>query len=145
MRLQVEIQLPQRPSFRNLTRMAKTHERLLKAYRYILPRFTDDFDLARASSCAGLERVYFSRAFKKWMGIGFPEWLNELRISYARDLLLSTRLSISEIAFSVGYHDISTFERRFKTSERLAPREYRELHRPRRRLVTSLLEISGGY
>lgn len=57
------------------------------------------------------------------------QYLQQVRIDNAKELLKNTNLSISEVAASVGYSDSSYFTAQFKKSISLPPKEYRRLVR----------------
>jgi len=77
-----------------------------------------------ASRCA-LNASYLSRSFKKKTGTTIFAYLNRVRIEKACHLLKSSSMTITEIAFSVGYNNISFFNRMFKRAMSLSPGEYR--------------------
>jgi AraC-like DNA-binding protein len=74
---------------------------------------------------SGFNPSYFSRAFKHKAGMPLFEYVNHLRIRKACILLKRSALSIIEIAFSVGYNNISFFNRYFRKIMKMSPREYR--------------------
>ncbi len=77
-----------------------------------------------ASRCA-LNASYLSRSFKEKTGTTIFSYLNQIRIEKACLLLKSSDLSITEIAFSVGYNNLSFFNRMFKRAMAKTPGEYR--------------------
>ncbi|HML46755.1 MAG TPA: helix-turn-helix transcriptional regulator, partial [Clostridia bacterium] len=66
-----------------------------------------------------------SRLMKNAAGIGFRKYLNDLRIEYAKDLLITTQLSIQEIAVRSGFASASYFVNVFKKMENTTPNHYR--------------------
>lgn len=72
---------------------------------------------------------YFSRVFRRAMGTGFSSYVNCYRVEKAREMLLETELSISEIAFLCGFGSISQFNRVFREVARQTPREFRTAKR----------------
>ncbi len=65
------------------------------------------------------------RRFKKATGDTPLEYLQRIRIENAKRYLETTSKTFSEITWDVGYQDISSFQRLFKSNTRLTPREYR--------------------
>ena len=57
------------------------------------------------------------------------DYLMEMRIQYAQDLLVSTDASVMEIATQAGYYSVSSFSKRFKQITNLTPKEYRQKFR----------------
>ena len=72
---------------------------------------------------------YFSRLFRRTMGTGFTSYLNCYRVEKAREMLLETSLSISEIVFRCGFGSISQFNRVFRDVARRSPGEVRRGYR----------------
>lgn len=68
---------------------------------------------------------YFSMLFKKAFGVNFVDYLTELRINAARELLSDPFLSAAEIANMVGYESPNYFARVFKKVTGMTPTEYR--------------------
>ncbi len=68
----------------------------------------------------------FCRWFKKITGNTFVNYLNKARIERACQLLLNTKMAITEVCFSVGFDSLSHFNRTFKKIKHLNPREYRK-------------------
>jgi two-component system response regulator YesN len=68
---------------------------------------------------------YFSSIFSQEKGITFIEFLTNVRIEKAKELLRSTTLRSSEISQAVGYKDSHYFSYLFKKETGLTPREYR--------------------
>lgn len=74
---------------------------------------------------ANVSPTYFSSVFSQQMGKTFVEYLTELRIEKARELLRCTNESSSEIAMKVGYNDPHYFSFLFKKINGCSPRAYR--------------------
>lgn len=79
-------------------------------------------DLARVMQCSP---AYFSRLFSREIGVPPFEYINRVRVRHACSLLRSTDRSITEIAFEVGYNNVSFFNRYFRKIMQRTPREYR--------------------
>lgn len=81
---------------------------------------------------------YFSRLFRKVMRKNYRQYLTEMRISKAQELLRNTDLSIMDIALEVGYQTHSFFSHKFHRITGITPTKYRASHgnlvRPRRSL-----------
>ena len=80
-------------------------------------------DLCKHFSC---DRYYISHRFKKGTGQSFREFLNSLRIEDAKSLLAHSKLSVSEIAFSIGFKDSNYFSNVFKSKVGVSPNAYRK-------------------
>lgn len=69
--------------------------------------------------------AYVSVLFKRELGIHFNEYIRQLRIRVACDLLSSGDMSVDEIGFAVGYNNPAPFRSNFKELMRLTPTNYR--------------------
>lgn len=69
---------------------------------------------------------YFSRIFKDTVGKSFRDYILELRVNQAEKMLLSTNLSVTEIAEKTGFSSISHFIVRFKEVKGMTPNSYRK-------------------
>lgn len=93
--------------------------------RHIQDNYAEEFSLQKLASRCGLNRTYFSRAFKNATGTPLFEYINRIRVQKACLLLKRGNLPIVEIAYSVGYNNLSFFYRYFSKIMRMTPREYR--------------------
>lgn len=73
-----------------------------------------------------LSYSYFSRSFKKLMNKSFSQYLNSVRISKAESLIVTTNLSITEIALQVGYSTSSHFIQEFRKQKGISPKQFRD-------------------
>ena len=99
--------------------------RLARVLRRVTQDLTQRFTCADAAQIAGLERAYFSKRFRSVMHVSFSSWNARVRVDEAKRLLRAIDLSITAISASVGYDDVTTFERVFKRLEGTCPREHR--------------------
>jgi two-component system, response regulator YesN len=70
---------------------------------------------------------YLGQIFQKEVGKSFSQYLNETRNRKAKELILSTNMRMQEIAFSVGYVEISYFYRMFRKQYGVSPASLREM------------------
>ncbi|MEK3885663.1 AraC family transcriptional regulator [Paenibacillus sp. PL2-23] len=75
-----------------------------------------------------LSSSYASRYFKEQTGKTLWEYVNQLRIEQAMEMLRTTDLPLQDIVTRIGYNDVSSFIRKFKQQVQLTPGEYRKLH-----------------
>lgn len=102
-----------------------------RAEAFIKENFSHPIRLEDVAKLVYLSPTYFSRLFKKETGFTFPQYLNQLRIARAKNLLLSTGRSAKEIAAEVGYQDASYFAQVFKEAEGCTPLDFRERQKSR--------------
>lgn len=94
---------------------------------YIDENYTQDISLIEAANKTGLSPAYFSRLFKKIIGITFVQYRQKVRMEQSKKLLRQTNKSIKEITFDVGYNDVTNFIRSFKKDTGYTPKKYREM------------------
>ena len=99
--------------------------RVARVISLVTRDLTNRHTLAAAAAVAGLDQAYFSKLFRRTTGQTFVEWNARIRVAEAKAQLRVLDLSITAIAFSVGYADMTTFERAFRRLERVSPRVYR--------------------
>lgn len=85
-----------------------------------------DFGLAQAAESLQLSGSYLSRLFKEKMNKNFIDYLMELRLERAKDLLQNTNLKIEKVANKVGFVNHNYFGQVFKRLTGLTPRQYRQ-------------------
>jgi len=101
---------------------------LSTAVVYIHSKFREGVSLKEAADFCGFSPSYFSVKFLEHTGENFKEYVDKLKLSYAENLLKSTNLSITEICFSSGFKNVSSFIRRFNVKNGLSPAKYREIY-----------------
>lgn len=99
-----------------------------KAVIYITNNFKNNLSLEDIAKHIGVNKYYLSRILKNALNMGLCEYINNLRIDYAKTLLLSTNLSVSETAIESGYDSLRTFNRCFKEIVNYTPKEYRSIN-----------------
>ncbi len=98
---------------------------VLPALQYIADHYTEEISLANLASECCMNPSYFCRIFREITGRSAITYVSEYRLTKARALLLTTRNSISEISFAVGFSDAGYFTRKFKQFYGKSPREFR--------------------
>jgi transcriptional regulator GlxA family with amidase domain len=74
----------------------------------------------------GMSTRTLNRRFKAALGISPLNFLQEVRVNIAKDLLKTSNLSINEIVDKIGYQDIAFFNNLFKKYLATTPTAYRE-------------------
>lgn len=101
------------------------HIGISRTIEYLHKHFTEKVSIEKLAENAGLSMSSLLRHFKRINGSSPKEYLIELRINYACELLDTTRLSIDEIAFSAGFNDSNYFSREFRKATGETPSKYR--------------------
>jgi YesN/AraC family two-component response regulator len=99
--------------------------RIQKAVHHIDDNYMTKITLGIVAGKACMSRHHFSRTFKKAMGLTFQKYLNERRVEKAKEMMKGSRLTITEIAFFVGYADMTSFARMFKRMTGYTPAQYK--------------------
>ena len=73
-----------------------------------------DFNVSRAADLLGLSVAYLSKYFKQQTGVNLLNYLNSLRIDYAKKLMDEEQITVAEAADRAGYESANTFIRLFK-------------------------------
>ncbi|NLC67539.1 MAG: helix-turn-helix transcriptional regulator [Clostridiaceae bacterium] len=98
---------------------------IVEAKRYIYENLSYKITLEDISDHLHLNPNYFSGLFRKKTGKTFSDYIVEIRMEKARELLINPEYSIKEIATKVGYDDYSYFCKIFKSREGVTPLKYR--------------------
>lgn len=93
---------------------------------YIDTHFAENLTLDHVAAKMGFSKYYFSRLFKQTTGFTFYNYLSRKRIATAQ-LMLSTDLPVTDIAFKAGFNNLSSFCRCFKQHTGYSPSQYRHL------------------
>ena len=96
-----------------------------KARRLIRDQLDSEISLTKIAISVNMSANYLSEKFKKVTGVNFVDYVGEMRIAKARDLLRNSNLRVSEIAFAVGFQSLSQFNRIFKKFTRKSPTQFR--------------------
>ena len=92
---------------------------------YVEENYSDDFSLADLARLCDLSAGYLSRAFRQTCGTPLFEYINRIRIQKACLLLKRSNMPVIEIAYAVGYNNLSFFNRYFRKLMRVSPSQYR--------------------
>ena len=99
---------------------------LRKAVDYLHEHYHEQITLNEVAEHAYVSTYYISRMFKREMGKNFVDYLNELRIEKAKEMLKDVRYKTYEVAEKVGIPDAHYFSKLFKKYVGVTPTEYRE-------------------
>ncbi|MBQ4527586.1 MAG: AraC family transcriptional regulator [Clostridia bacterium] len=112
---------------RNISPSVKPHNEsnhIQKALLYIQLHFKENPSLIQTAKVVSLNPNYFSKIFKSIIGSSYNEYLTSLKLSYAKKLLISNRLTITEICFASGFTSVSNFMKVFKQKTGVSPKMY---------------------
>lgn len=102
-----------------------TNKAVLEIQDYIDNNLCGDLSLTRIGNHVNLNPSYLSRLFKQMMDKNLTDYITEIRIKKAKELLHKT-MKIQDIAEAVGYYSGTSFARVFKMRVNMTPQEYRD-------------------
>lgn len=114
----------------SLSTPVSKHEVIDELIKYMTANFGSNLTLDFLAQHVHLSREYLSRYFKKQTGKNISEFLTEIRISRAKQMLSTNTLSVEDISEYCGYNCTRTFEKAFKKITGFSPAEYRRKKRP---------------
>ncbi len=94
--------------------------------KYIETNYNQPITLEDAAEIGELTPAYFSRKFKKEMGITFKDYLNYIRNRHACQMLLTTDDTVTKIANDCGFNSSNYFKDIFRKMNGVSPREFRK-------------------
>ena len=106
-------------------REEKSNSIIEMAEEYIKDNFHKDVSLDEVSKTVNISPYYFSKIFKEGTGKNFIEYLTNIRMERAKELLSTTEHSMKEICAMCGYSDPNYFSRSFKKNVGVTPTEFK--------------------
>lgn len=97
---------------------------------YVYRHYREKIYLDNIADTMGISSSYLSRLFKKETGISLQDFINDVRVEKAANLLIHSGETLPGIAEYVGFPSQSYFGKIFKQKMQITPRQYRELHKP---------------
>jgi AraC-like DNA-binding protein len=102
-----------------------TREQLNRAREFIDTCYNLPLDLEQISSQARFSRYHFIRLFRSAYAQTPHQYLIQKRIEKAKDLLVSSKMSVTEVCFAVGFQSLGSFSALFHRCVGQPPRVYR--------------------
>ncbi|MEK3768932.1 AraC family transcriptional regulator [Paenibacillus sp. FSL R7-0048] len=104
----------------------RTHKKVLDIVNYVNQHYMEPLKLCEISRQFEISSSYLCRTFKESTGFSFIEYINNIRIKKARDLLVGSSFNVTEIAGMVGFDNTSHFGRTFKLIMGISPLCFRK-------------------
>ncbi|MBY3618447.1 helix-turn-helix transcriptional regulator [Acinetobacter sp. CUI P1] len=104
----------------------RTHKKVLDIVNYVNQHYMEPIKLCEISRQFDISSSYLCRTFKESTGFSFVEYINNIRIKEARDLLVGSSFNVTEIAGMVGFDNTSHFGRTFKLMMGISPLCFRK-------------------
>lgn len=100
-------------------------QEIMNCISYIHQNYSEDITLEAAARHVNLSKTYLSSLFRKETGAYFTNYINDLRIEKAKDMLLNTKTI--NVALNVGFNDYKYFSKVFKKKTGYSPREWKKM------------------
>lgn len=96
-----------------------------QAVQFIDSNYFEELSLSSLAQQFNVESSYFSKMFRQETGENLMVYITRLRVEKAKEFMANKEVSLTEIAFMVGYDDYTYFSRVFRKVEGKSPRDYR--------------------
>lgn len=106
-----------------------SHSLVQDVIKYLQNGYKEEISLKLLGQKFYINPIYLGQLFHKEKGISFSEYLNQLRLEKAKDLLLHTHEKAGKIGKKVGYADPTYFYKQFKKHCGVTPNEYRTINK----------------
>lgn len=107
----------------------KSSEKINKVYHYTIGNFRKRITLSEVASLTNHSAAAFCRYFKTRTRKSYFQYLTEIRIAYACELLSKGDFNVSEVCLDSGFNNLSYFHRQFKKVVKSTPTEYQNRSR----------------
>ena len=121
----------------------RDRRRAVEAALRIDERSHQPIDLASAASESDLSPFHFLRVFSAVLGVTPHQYLVRSRLRHAARLLADDERSISDVAYDVGFGDLSNFVRTFHRAAGVSPRRFRQVARGDRKILQDRLAVGA--
>lgn len=118
----------------------RDRRRAVESAMWIDDNSNQPLDLETIAKAAGVSSFHFLRLFSNVLGVTPHQYLVRARLSHAARLLADDAQSITDIAFDVGFGDLSNFVRTFHRAAGVSPRRFREAARGDRKIFQDQLQ-----
>ncbi len=99
--------------------------RIKKVHEYVMNNYSNDIKVNDVAKLVEMNVSAFCRYFKKMTQRTFSQYLKEIRIDFAQQLLINTDMTSSQIGFGCGFNSVAYFNQCFKSISGMSPLEYR--------------------
>jgi AraC-like DNA-binding protein len=113
----------------------KSSQKINKVYHFTIEHFREPISLDQVAALTNHSPAAFCRYFKTRTRKSYFQYLTEIRIAYACELLMEGNLDVTRVCFASGFNNLSNFHKQFKKVMKITPSEYR--HRSLRKVPLS--------
>ena len=104
---------------------------MLQRASFFLPKmlnFTKNPSLTEISEALGYNPSYFSKRFGELYGMSYREYLLKTKLGYAKSLLISGDIDVSEVGYLSGFSSTQTFVADFRKGFGVTPTQFRKIN-----------------
>ncbi len=123
--LELVFSLIQHNDLLNAPKENRLKENIKNLLHYLEDHYGEKITVGDAAQICYYSDSHFMKYFKEYMGVTFVDYLNQFRLIKASELLIGTNQSVTGIAQSCGFDNISYFNRLFRKRFSMTPKEYR--------------------
>lgn len=105
------------------------NSKLDRVYEFVMNNFSCPISLDEISDIAYMNKTAFCKYFKDRTNKTFNQFLTEIRINYAKRLLMEGDRQIAEIAYECGYNNLSNFNRQFRKLNNTTPGSFQNRYK----------------
>ena len=102
------------------------NKRIATIHEYLMNNYREEVNLKVLADLVNMAEGSLCRFFRENMGVTIFEYLNQIKIELACNLLMDNELSIIEIGFDSGFNNLSHFNKQFKRITGMPPSQYRK-------------------
>ncbi|MBB4262678.1 MULTISPECIES: helix-turn-helix transcriptional regulator [unclassified Bradyrhizobium] len=124
------------------TPTARDRRRAVEAALWIDDNSHAEVDLEQAAKQAGLSPFHFLRLFSSVLGVTPHQYLLRSRLRHAARLLTDDDIAVTDVAYDVGFGDLSNFVRTFHRAAGVSPTKFRQASRGGRRIFAERLVLN---
>lgn len=103
-----------------------SHQRVKSVLDYVSKRYYEEFSLSKVAEMANISERQFTTICFQECGKTFIQFLNMVRVERAKELIANSDLSVTTVAFTVGFEDLSAFYRAFQKHFDKPPQHFRK-------------------
>lgn len=104
----------------------KSSQKINKVYHFTIEHFREPISLNQVASLTNHSPAAFCRYFKTRTRKSYFQYLTEIRIAYACELLMEGNKDVTRVCFASGFNNLSNFHKQFKKVMKITPSQYRQ-------------------
>lgn len=107
----------------------EVNRKIKKSLIYLETNYHENITIAQIAKVSNFSESYFSKLFRQLTGSSFTRYLKDYRLERAAQMLRNSDSRVSDVAFLVGFNNLSYFTRAFKTKYKTNPKAYKEKYK----------------